>query len=874
MRTFTYFITSFFVMVTLLAAKGAVGQTTIENVPYWYQYYNDNNPGGTCQVTAMASVLEAYGATGVTPDKIYSRHNYTDAKEPYGWAAMFNEEAELYGLSVRASGTKNGSPSSMRSNLDNYKPVVVFGYFTSGGHIMTTLGYNSYDYICHDPAGEWNEVYKGANYSGNNPTGGKYVKYSRDNYEYAIGTPAPEFWMVTFTEPVGEPDPYCTSKGENTAGEWIDAIQLGGYNIESGNNDGYHRNLDFNVNVTQGGSYDLTLQPAFSSQSYTEHWKIFADLNQDEDFNDSGELLFQGKGSSDVTGSLTIPNSAKTGSTRIRFVMKGDSYTSGACEVFSYGEVEDYQLYVEEGSDSDESITVNHPATAAKGSPVTFTGDVSLGIDSVKIFADTWEIGDAKVTNGSYSITYSFNSAGDGRSITAKGYSESGAELASATSTISIAEQATSSVTLDHPSETQIGVTTTFSGTTSDDVALVKIYVDTYYIGEANVANGNYAVDYAFDSAGNDREVVAKGYNSSGTLLATSTSSIDVAESSDYELTLNHPDEVTVGESVSFSGTAAGGIENVVVSVDGYEINNAEVENGSYSFNYTFSSSGTDRNVNANAFVNGESVKQTSDYITVTDNESNIDWGEQFADDLLANSVAYENQAWDDINNQGTPCVAFVSVGLRNHPTDNFPGVYCTVTEGPASESCDIQLDCTLEQLGFSGPHWDLSNLQRGDIVFTDRVVEFQGEYWSSHAMVFDHWANPGSTSYAYFIDYHNERGLPYKRNCTVSGTYDKALFYYRYDNRNKNSKMATATEKLSTSNVEIYPNPAADYVKVKATNAKDIQLSIIDVSNKELFNKTVEGKARIDISHLQAGVYFVRIAEENNIYCRKLIVK
>ncbi|MDA3866396.1 MAG: T9SS type A sorting domain-containing protein [Salinivirgaceae bacterium] len=846
----------------------AQAQTTIPDVPYWYQYSNQNNPGGTCQITAMASVLEAYGATGITPDKIYSRRNYSDAKEPYGWASMFNSEAQLYGLSVRASGTKFGSPSAMRAKLDEYKPVVVFGYFTSGGHIVTTLGYTSSEYICHDPAGVWSEIYKGGGYTGYNPFGGEYVSYGRANYEYAVGTPAPDFWMVSFTESLGEADAYCTSRGENTNGEWIESIGFGGYNIESGNNNGYHKNLNFNISVTQGESYQLALKPGFNSNTYSEYWKIYADLNQDEDFNDEGELLYYNNGASTVNGSLTIPANAYTGATRIRFIMKGDSYTADACARFTYGEVEDYQLYIEEGNASSETITLNHPGTASINQPVTFSGNVSSGISTVKLYTGQWLLGTANVSNGTYSVVYSFNSAGNNRELKAIGYNSFGAQVASKTSHINIVDGVASSITLNHPDQAYVGQTTNFNGAVSSDIQMVKLYVDTYYIGESTISNGHYSIDYAFNSSASNRQVDAKGYNSTGTQLASATSTIDVLQStSTYNLTINHESNATVGSPVTFSGSATGGIQNVVVSVDGFQIANVNVSNGTYSFAYTFNGVGTNRSVVANAFVNGQSVKQITSSLSISETGSGSDWGEAFADDLLANSVAYENQGWSDINNQGTPCVAFLAVGLRNHPTDNFPGAYCTVTEGPASESCSVQFDCTLEQLGFNGPYYNLSGLKRGDIVFTDRVVAFQGQYWSSHAMVFDHWQNSGSTSYAYFIDYHNERGLPYLRNASVSGTYDKALFYYRYNS----NKATVSSDDLMISEIEIYPNPANSFVHINTPDESSVTL-FNSTGQLEINGNSTGNSHELNLEALPNGIYFVKICTATNTVTKRII--
>lgn len=302
-----------------------------------------------------------------------------------------------------------------------------------------------------------------------------------------------------------------------------------------------------------------------------------------------------------------------------------------------------------------------------------------------------------------------------------------------------------------------------------------------------------------------------------------------------YSVTISHPAEVEVGESVAFTGTVEGTIQNVVVSAGGYQIANAPVTNGTYSFSYAFNTVYDNRVIVANAFNNGVSVAQAQSTIDIVEGQGSNAWGVSFAENVLANSVAYENEAWGDISS-GTPCVAFVCVGLRNHPTHNFPNMYALVTEGPSSESCSLQLDCSLEGTGyFDGPFYDLANLQKGDIVFTDRTVLFDGAYYSSHAMIFYEWSTPGSTSYAKFLDYHNERGLPYERNVTVSGTYDKALFYYRYNGDQPEYKV-TLTHTSSA--------VVGQTVAFSGTASAGIENAKVTVDGWEIANETVVNEA------------------------------
>jgi hypothetical protein len=95
------------------------------------------------------------------------------------------------------------------------------------------------------------------------------------------------------------------------------------------------------VNLTKGANVSVSLTPGFASSSYNEYWKIWIDYNKDGDFDDAGEEVFSGYGSSVVSGSFTVSTSASSGATRMRVSMRygGNPPT---CGTFTWGEVEDY----------------------------------------------------------------------------------------------------------------------------------------------------------------------------------------------------------------------------------------------------------------------------------------------------------------------------------------------------------------------------------------------------------------------------------------------------------------------------------------------------------------------------------------------------
>ena len=72
-----------------------------------------------------------------------------------------------------------------------------------------------------------------------------------------------------------------------------------------------------------------------------------------------------------------------------------------------------------------------------------------------------------------------------------------------------------------------------------------------------------------------------------------------------------------------------------------------------------------------------------------------------------------------------------------------------------------------------------------------------------------------------------------------------------------------------------IYPNPATDIVTVKNVAAKTT-ITILDLSGRALQNfksADVTGDAKISVSHLHTGVYFVKI-ENKETHMIKLLKK
>ena len=140
---------------------------------------------------------------------------------------------------------------------------------------------------------------------------------------------------------------YCDSYSSNSSFEYIKKVIFNEINHPSGDDNGYADNTNQFANVSQGITYQIHLTPGFSNgQAYREYWQVWIDYTQDGDFLDIGEKVYQGNGSTTLTGNITIPASVLTGQTRIRVQMNLDGYTSTGCDIYTHGEVEDYTLII------------------------------------------------------------------------------------------------------------------------------------------------------------------------------------------------------------------------------------------------------------------------------------------------------------------------------------------------------------------------------------------------------------------------------------------------------------------------------------------------------------------------------------------------
>ncbi|NIM17120.1 MAG: M28 family peptidase [Candidatus Aminicenantes bacterium] len=181
--------------------------------------------------------------------------------------------------------------------------------------------------------------------------------------------------------------PYCTSSGNSQSYEYIAGAAVGDLNNSSGASP-YSDFTYLAAHLTQDDTVNVSLTPGFPGSSYTEYWRIWIDYNGDHDFEDTGEQVFSGSGSSIVTGSFTVPTSTITGDTRMRVSMSYSTYPP-MCGTFTYGEVEDYtanisaactQYTLTTNTVGNGNITLNPTGgTYCEGTVVTLTAVPDTG---------------------------------------------------------------------------------------------------------------------------------------------------------------------------------------------------------------------------------------------------------------------------------------------------------------------------------------------------------------------------------------------------------------------------------------------------------------------------------------------------------------
>jgi subtilase family serine protease len=147
----------------------------------------------------------------------------------------------------------------------------------------------------------------------------------------------------------------CASKGIAPWETWVASVALGANNNVSDKFKdfatlGYSDYTSNVFNVTKGESYPLSVKPGLSWEGNlpNAYCRAWIDFNNNKAF-EANELVLERTNANPLTANVLIPNTAITGSVRMRVSVKRGGYPT-ACETFDSGEVEDYSVNITGGT--------------------------------------------------------------------------------------------------------------------------------------------------------------------------------------------------------------------------------------------------------------------------------------------------------------------------------------------------------------------------------------------------------------------------------------------------------------------------------------------------------------------------------------------
>ncbi len=210
---------------------------------------------------------------------------------------------------------------------------------------------------------------------------------------------------------------YCASQGNSVADEQIGRVQFATIDNTSTGGTGYTDFTAVSTNVLQGSSQTITITPSWTATTYNEGYAVFIDYNQNGVFTDSGETVWTKAASATtpVSGTFTIPATATPGVTRMRVSLKYNAIPT-SCEVFPYGQVEDYSVVITvPDTTAPSSPNLSASGTTQKTTNLSWTTATdNIAVTGYNIYKDGVLLGSTttattySVSGLTYSTTYAF----------------------------------------------------------------------------------------------------------------------------------------------------------------------------------------------------------------------------------------------------------------------------------------------------------------------------------------------------------------------------------------------------------------------------------------------------------------------------------
>ena len=168
-------------------------------------------------------------------------------------------------------------------------------------------------------------------------------------------------------------------------------------------------NYVYNSNMTHSSVPTGTVNFSVTAGSiYMQQFAIFVDWNNDQDFIDPGELVWSTTTSvASTTGQFTIPANAVTGTNlRMRLRSNWSATVTHPCNSQTYGEAEDYNLFLAGSSTNDAGISdIIEPEAGCVGLHPVKVQVENFGVNVINNVTIHWTINSSLQTPFSYNQT-------------------------------------------------------------------------------------------------------------------------------------------------------------------------------------------------------------------------------------------------------------------------------------------------------------------------------------------------------------------------------------------------------------------------------------------------------------------------------------
>jgi len=241
------------------------------------------------------------------------------------------------------------------------------------------------------------------NLSANLP-GGSYTFAANSRFRFS-GTANEDIEYNYFDDILITAPEYCSAASNNDNFEWIGNVSVGTINnnsLQGTTTTGYSDFTAISTDLAQGSASNaISVTPFWQGTQYNEGVSVWIDFNQDLDFNDPGELIFQAGPDtvSPQTGTFTVPAAATLGTTRMRVVMDDAIVVNDPCNDPNFGEVEDYTVNIILGSPAPEINILGNAINILNG-------------DTTPSVADDTDFGTVGVLVGSQTNTFTIQNTG------------------------------------------------------------------------------------------------------------------------------------------------------------------------------------------------------------------------------------------------------------------------------------------------------------------------------------------------------------------------------------------------------------------------------------------------------------------------------